>query len=186
VDFPVGLFVGDLQLPRKNLHTVLKALPACPGLHLAVVGRIGNSVFPAMARNLGVSDRVHFLDFRRDVPELMRSVDFVVFPSLYEPSGLVLLEAMASGVPVVTSASVGGLEASGTQGVLTLGHAENVDEISAAMRSLVEDPTLRRRMGQAGRGRALELDFRGMAAKYCDAFAASGSSKTARGLRPQS
>ncbi|GAB6848647.1 glycosyltransferase family 4 protein [Paraburkholderia kururiensis] len=107
----MALFAGDLRMSRKNLDTVLRALRETPPhVHLAVAGILRNSPYPALARSLGVADRVHFLDLVKDMPALMRSVDAFVFPSRYEPLGLVLLEAMAAALPVVTARTAGGAE----------------------------------------------------------------------------
>ncbi len=67
-------------------------------------------MFPAMAERLGVADRCHFIGFLKpdDVAAAFRSTDFFIFPSRYETSGLVLLEAAATGLPVITARSVGG------------------------------------------------------------------------------
>ncbi|MGB3652911.1 MAG: glycosyltransferase, partial [Rivularia sp. (in: cyanobacteria)] len=83
----LAMFAGDIRLPRKNLDTVLHALVQVPDLHLAVVGVTDGSPYPQLAASLGLSDRVHFLGFRRDVPKLMKVVDLFVFPSRYEPFG---------------------------------------------------------------------------------------------------
>lgn len=104
---PLALFVGDIRTPRKNLETVLRALAQTSGLHLAVVGDPNGSPYPALAEVLDVADRVHFLGYRRDVPALMRAADVFVAPSHYEPFSLVVLEALASGCPVVTARTVG-------------------------------------------------------------------------------
>ncbi|WP_022834428.1 glycosyltransferase family 4 protein [Salisaeta longa] len=104
---PLGVFIGDLRTPRKNLDTVLRALTRQPALHLAVAGRVEGSPYPALAERLGVASRVHFLGFRSDVDALLRAADVCVCPSRYEPFSLVVLEALASGCPVVTSAPVG-------------------------------------------------------------------------------
>ncbi len=107
----MALFAGDLRMSRKNLDTVLRALQETPPhVHLAVAGILRNSPYPALARSLGVADRVHFLDLVKDMPALMRSVDAFVFPSRYEPLGLVLLEAMAAALPVVTARTAGGAQ----------------------------------------------------------------------------
>ena len=167
-----ALFVGDLQTSRKNVHTVLRALPQCQSVQLLVAGAVGASPYPALAARLGIADRVHFLGFRSDLAELMRAVDFVVFPSLYEPCGLVLLEAMASGLPVVTARTVGGLEVADPACALVLEAPEDVTAMSVAINQLAASPQLRAAMGAAGRRRALGLDFALMAERYCDRFAA--------------
>ncbi len=107
---PLALFVGDIRTPRKNLETVLQSLRQIPSLQLAVVGETRQSPFPEMANSLGLSHRVHFLGYRRDVPRLMRACDLFVFPSRYEACSLALLEALASGLPVVTAVTAGGSE----------------------------------------------------------------------------
>lgn len=167
-----GLFVGDLETGRKNLHTVLRALVACPQVHLAVVGTVGQSRYPAMAAELGLGERVHFLGYRRDVPQLMREADFVVYPSLYEPSGLVLLEAMASGVPVITARTVGGVEFAGEDCALVLEDPEDAAAMAEAVRQLVAEPSERARRVALGRQRAEQLQFAQMGARYCDLLAA--------------
>lgn len=171
VDKVTALFVGDLQTARKNLHTVLRALPDCPGVTLAVAGTVGHSPYPGLAAHLGVADRVRFLGFRRDLPELMCSLDFVIFPSLYEPCGLVLFEAMASGRPIVTARTVGGLEVVDPGCALVLEDPEDVAAMAAAIGRLASSPQLREEMGAAGRRQALRLDFALMAERYCDLLA---------------
>src|SRR5690606_25250574 len=104
---PLALFVGDIQSSIKNLDAGLAALVQVPGLHLAVAGRIGTSPYPAMAEGLGVQDRVHFLDFRSDIADLMRAADFFVLVSRRDSCPLVLIEAVSSGLPVVTARTVG-------------------------------------------------------------------------------
>ena len=180
----IALFVGDLQTPRKNLHTVLKALRECPALHLAVVGTVGRSPYPALAGELGVADRVHFLGFRRDVPRLMREVDLVVYPSVYEPSGLVLLEGMSSGVPVVTTRSVGAAETVRAGCALVIEHPEDEVSLAQALRSLASSPELRRQMGEEGRRQALENDFAVMSHRYCELIARIAAARERSSPRP--
>ncbi len=179
-----GLFVGDLQTPRKNLQTVLHALGHCPGVRLRVVGTIGSSNYPRLANQLGVADRVEFMGYRDDVPALMRTADFVIFASLYEPSGLVLLEGMASGVPVITARTVGGTELIGEDCAIVLDDPEDVAAMAVACNRLAASPELRAGMGAAGRERALALDFKRMAALYCALFDAVASAARRGGARP--
>ena len=71
-----------------------------------------------MRRDLGIADRVSFLGWREDVPELLANADFLVCPSLHEPLGNVVIEAWSAGLPVVATASDGpaGLIETGSAG----------------------------------------------------------------------
>ena len=166
-DMPIALFAGDLRTSRKNLDTVLRALTKTPsGLHLAVAGSHQNTAWPAMAQSLGVAERVHFLGFRTDMPALMRAADFFVFPSRYEACSLVLLEALASGLPVITAASAGGAEIVTENVGFVLAECEDVDRLSRLMTTLAEDIPLRHSMRQAGRKIALAHGWQAMARRY--------------------
>jgi len=164
---PLALFAGDLRTARKNLDGVLRALAQGPaGLHLAVAGRHTGTAWPAMAAELGVAERVHFLGFRTDMPALMRAADLFVFPSRYETWGLVLLEALASGTPVITAASAGGAEIVTPEVGIVLPDSEDVAALAAAMRSLVEMTQRRPAMREAARRTALAHGWQAMAQNY--------------------
>jgi glycosyltransferase involved in cell wall biosynthesis len=156
----VGLFAGDLRTTRKNLDTVLKAIRAVPNVHLAVAGDTAKSPYPALAQALGISNRVHFLGLRSEIAELMRAVDAFIFPSRFEPFGLVLLEASACGLPVVTSRAAGACESLAREGMIVLDDADDVDGLIAALRMLSSDAGLRRRMGSSARAAAERLSWK--------------------------
>lgn len=153
---PLALFTGDIKTPRKNLDTVLKALVKVPYAHLAVLGRTEGSPFPAMAEQLGIADRVHFMGFRRDVPAIMRASDLFVFPSRYEACALVLCEAIASGLPVVTAHSTGGAEVVTDECGIRLDDPNDVGAVAGAMDTLLKDPERREVMSKAARREAEE------------------------------
>lgn len=165
---PLALFAGDIKSPRKNLETVLHALPACPGLHLAVVGEQQGSPYPARAARLGLGPRVHFVGFRQDMPQLMRAADFFVFPSRYDPFALVVLEAMASGLPVITARTVGAAELVDPSCGIVLDDADDVGRLTQALRRLAHDAEGRRRMGAAARRIAERHTFAAMAQRHVD------------------
>jgi glycosyltransferase involved in cell wall biosynthesis len=168
-DVPMGLFVGDIRTPRKNLDTVLRAMQSVPEMTLAVAGAVERSPYPAMARALGVERRVYFLDKVTAMPLLMRSVDMFVFPSRYEPFGLVVVEAMASGVASVVSGVCGAADFLGDGGVI-VEDPNDAEALAAAMKALASDPAGRAAMGAAGRERALAMQWPAMAARYMQIF----------------
>lgn len=179
-DACTGIFVGQLKTPHKNLQTVLRALTACPGVNLIVAGVLAGDRYPSLAGELGVADRVHFLGFRAEIAELMRAADFVVFPSLHDSSGLVLLEGMATGLPVITARTVGGAEMVAPDCLLVIDDPEDVSAMAAAINSLVGSESLRAQMGSRAREEAQRLDVRAMAASYCDLFESYARARGAR------
>ncbi|MDD7941848.1 glycosyltransferase [Actinomycetospora lutea] len=153
-------------VPRKGVDTVISALARLPGdAELVVAGGPrpeGLDDDPevarlrALARAVGVADRVHFLGAvgHDALPALYRSADAVACVPTYEPFGLVPLEAMACGRPVV-AAAVGGLADTVVDGVT--GHhvpAGDPGAVAAALERLRADPRRARRFGRAGRRRA--------------------------------
>jgi glycosyltransferase involved in cell wall biosynthesis len=164
------LFVGDIRTNRKNLDTVLHALVQVPDLHLAVVGSTERSPYPQLAAKLELSKRVHFLGFRRDVSEIMQAVDLFVFPSRYEACTLVLLEAMASGLPVITAATAGGAEVVTPACGVVLPDSEDKNGLVQALSILTSEPEQRNRMGQAARAVAEQHSWVSKAQSYVDLF----------------
>ena len=107
------------MVPRKGIGTTIEALAELPGVELVIAGGPPRERLEqdeegarllALAERLRVADRVDFRGRieRPDAPALLRSADAVVCVPWYEPFGIVPLEAMACGVPVIAS-SVGGL-----------------------------------------------------------------------------
>jgi glycosyltransferase involved in cell wall biosynthesis len=168
-DVPLALFVGDIRTPRKNLETVLRALALVPEIHLAVAGSVAGSPYPELARTLGVSRRVFFLDKVSRIPALMRAVDLFVFPSRYEAHPLVVLESMASGLPAIVSGNFGAEDFLGDGGVI-LKDPNDVTAMGTIMNGLVHDPVKRRSMALAGRERALAMQWSTMAAAYLEVY----------------
>ncbi len=165
---PLALFVGDIRSPRKNLDTVLKALTKVPDLHFAIAGELKDSPYPKLAANLNLTQRTHFLGYRRDIAQLMQASDMFVFPSRYEACTLVLLEAIASGIPVITAKTTGGSEVITPECGILLKDTEDIAELAEALQKLLENPSLRKQMGQAGRTIAQEYSWKSKAESYLD------------------
>ncbi|MEW6264664.1 MAG: glycosyltransferase family 4 protein [Thermodesulfobacteriota bacterium] len=105
LDEPAALFVGS-GFARKGLAETIQALPAT-NIRLLVAGRDRSRPYRRLARRLGVEGRVVFLGPRLDVARLYGAADVFVLPSWYEPFSNACLEAMASGLPVVTTRETG-------------------------------------------------------------------------------
>lgn len=111
----------------------------------------------ALARSLGVSDRVRFLGQRSDVRDLLDAADIFCQPNLGpEPFGIAFVEALYAGLPVVTTAMGGPLEiVDDSCGRLT--GPGDVEELAAVLRDLIQSRKTRRKLGEAAPGRAFEL-----------------------------
>jgi glycosyltransferase involved in cell wall biosynthesis len=162
---PRLLVIGRI-VQRKGVGNVIEALAQLPGVELTIAGGPDKEVLSAdpeaarlaeLAESLGVSDRVTFLGGvdRVDVPAVMNDADVVVAVPWYEPFGIVPIEAMACGRPVVGSA-VGGLLDTvlpGRTGELV--PPRRPDLLAPVLRDLLADPDRRRAYGEAGRARAV-------------------------------
>ena len=169
-DVPLALFAGDIRTPRKNLDTVLRAIQKTSDTHLAVVGNLKGSPYPRMAASLGITSRVHFLGYRRDMAQIMRAVDVFAFPSHYEPFGIVVLEAMNSGIPVITSANVGAAEIITPESGIVLNDPNDAEAMAHAMHTLLKDRPRRQRMGLAARAAAERHTWNEMSQRYWRLF----------------
>ena len=151
--------VGDV-LRRKGLVYLVRALPriaaAVPNVHLMSVGYHDRDYLKQVnheADRLHVADRITFAGYRDDVVRVMSSMDLMALPTLEDSLPLSILEGMASGLPVVAT-SVGGLPeclVDGETGWLV--PPARVEALADAVISVLADPQLRRRFGEAGQRR---------------------------------
>ena len=186
------LLIACRLVERKGVADAVAALPRLPDAELHVAGGPPPEALEAdpearrlraLAERLGVADRLVLrgrVD-REAMPTLLRSADAVVCPPWYEPFGIVPLEAMACGVPVVATA-VGGHIDSVVHGVTGL-HVppRDPDALAAALRTLLDDPERRAELGRAGRRRAHRLyDFDRIGALTHDVYAELVNARRAR------
>ncbi len=108
---PLFLCVGS-GFERKGVARLIEALATLPApARAAIVGADKNTQrYRALAARLGVADRVHFLGGRDDLPRLYGAADAFVLPTLYDPMPNAALEALASGLPVITTRQCGARE----------------------------------------------------------------------------
>ena len=161
---PVFLFVGS-GFERKNLAAAMTALARMPreDSQLIAVGQDKHANrYRALARRLGVAHRVHLVGPQDDVRPWYGAADALVLPTLYDPFANVVLEAMASGLPVITSLKCGAVDLieSGKNGLL--GDALDLHVLAEHMSALC-DPDIRRRIGAAGRETVVALTLPRMA-----------------------
>lgn len=105
------LFVGS-DYRRKGLDRALRGIAALPAalrrrVRLWIAGQDKEAPFLDLARTLGLENNVRFLGARDDIPQLMWSGDLLLHPAYSEAAGLVLLEAMVAGLPVIVSGVCG-------------------------------------------------------------------------------
>ena len=88
---------------QKDHKTLIKAVAELPEhVHLLLIGEgPTENECKVYASSIGVGNRVHFLGFRKDIPQILKTIDVAVLSSLWEGFGLVAIEAMAAGIPVV-------------------------------------------------------------------------------------
>lgn len=151
MDAPVVICVGE-HSDRKNHEMALRALAPLSQAHLLFCG-VGakEEALRALARELGMEERVHFLGFRTDVPDLLAASDVFVFPSLQEGLPVSQMEAMAAGLPCVVSAVRGNVDLvhEGEGGFVR--RTNDVSGFTQAIQRLLEDPALRESMGRRNR-----------------------------------
>ena len=157
VNAPLLGSVGRLH-PQKGQADLLIALARVrervPAVRLLLVGTGElRADLEAQARSLGLGEAVTFAGLRPDVPEILSALDVFVLPSLWEGMPNVVLEAMAAALPVVATAVGGTPEAvvDGVTGLLV--PPRDPEPLARAIERLLCDPTLGRKMGQAGRAR---------------------------------
>jgi UDP-glucose:(heptosyl)LPS alpha-1,3-glucosyltransferase len=148
----VALYVGDLQ---KAIPAAIRAVARVHGVHLMAVSRSPAAPYGPLVKETGVGDRVHFLPPTSQVERYYAAADLFLFPSFYDSFGLVVTEAMASGLPVVVSRAAGAAELidHGTDGLLVDDPADTAG-LAEAVGSLARDAALRTRLGDAARRKA--------------------------------
>jgi glycosyltransferase involved in cell wall biosynthesis len=174
---PVVLFVGRLQARQKGLGTLIDAFARLPpGLRarLRLVGDDWGGLHPllARARELGVLDRLVATGPlpRSEVLRELASADLLVLPSLFEPFGIVLLEAMASGLPIVATRAGGIPEVVTDRESALLVPAQAPAELAGAMEAILDDPELARRLVTEGRRRVERFSWPRLLPQYVSLF----------------
>lgn len=165
LDDVVLLFVG-MNFETKGLERILKGVSVFTEggskyseLKLLVVGKGNRRKYLSMARSLKIDDRIIFAGTIHDVEKHFLASDLVVLMSYLEPFGIVILEAMAAGLPVIISDTVGARDVveSGVTGYIVNG--ESLEREMAGSLSVLMDQERRRKMGENAKRKAAGHDW---------------------------
>jgi len=166
------LLAVNRLIPRKGMDLLIRALGAVrkelgDTFELTIVGE-GSLVqeLQTLATGHGIGDAVTFAGAipHEDLPGVYRDADLFVLPSLAEGMSNALLEAMASGLPVIVTDTGGSAELVQNNGIVV--PPGNVEALAEALKRLVSNPELRRIMGQRSRQQAEKFSWRSVATQY--------------------
>lgn len=151
----VVVSAGDLN-PNKNNRIVIEAFSHIKNkhIHYAICGTgMLEEDLKKLAKRLGVEDNIHFLGFRRDMPEILASSDIFVMPSFREGVPRAIMEAMDLGLPCVGSKTRGiaDLIEDGKGGFVS--NAKDSVGFAKVITKLAENPEMRYRFGQFNKGK---------------------------------
>lgn len=141
------LNIGEL-IVRKNQETLIRAIANIPDAYLTIAGKgTLEKYLNDLICELGLSDRVKLLGFRTDINDLCHACDVFVFPSFHEGLPVAVMEAMATGLPVVCSNVRGNtdLVRDGKNGFLC--QVTDADEFAKRIENLLSNEALRSEMG---------------------------------------
>ncbi len=148
---PLVITVARLD-EQKGHRYLIEAACRVPEATFVLVGDgAERTVLEEQVRRFKLDDRVFFFGFQKNIRDWLSACDIFVLPSLYEGLPLSILEAMAVGKPVITTDIPGNRDAvvHGVSGLLV--PSQNADALATAIQSMISDPSMQKRMGQAGK-----------------------------------
>lgn len=143
------LSVGELN-ENKNHETVIRAVAESTDkkIHYAIAGEgINRKYLQNLAKELNIEDRIHLLGQRTDIEEIYKSADIYVLPSIREGLNVSVMEAMASGLPVIASDIRGNRDMVMPQGGFLVSPT-NVSEFADVISKLLNDDEMRKEMSE--------------------------------------
>ena len=171
------IYIGTVQ-PRKNLVRLIEAVARIENLKLLIVGKTGGEAREGWKyqdiletpKKLGIEKRVKFLGFvpTEELPKLLAGSLGFILPSLWEGFGIPVLEAMATGTPVIVSNVSSLPEVVGSAGLLI--DPYSIDQIEQAIRLITSDKKLRQRYAKSGLLQAQKFSWEQMAGQVLKEF----------------
>jgi glycosyltransferase involved in cell wall biosynthesis len=170
LDDVVLLFLGN-DFYRKGLDESVRVLAQLPpNTHLVVVGSGDTSRYTRLSEQLGVAARVHFAGATETPEGFLKDADVFFLPTREDVWGIALIEAMAAGVPVVTSAAAGASSIVREAGAGIVVDDYETRSFVEALRALVTDPERRHSLGARGPVAAGVFDARHLAPRLVSAL----------------
>jgi UDP-glucose:(heptosyl)LPS alpha-1,3-glucosyltransferase len=162
---------GDWE--RKGVPSIIEALSLLPRLDVKLVisGSGDEKFYGQLAELKLVRERMTFVSGKANIWEYYAASDIFVFPTIYEPFGLVIVEAMASGLPVITSRSAGASDfiTDGVDGLL-LSDPGDINDLAAKIELLLSNAELRKTMGERARKTTEKLSWERVAEKTVEVY----------------
>lgn len=171
-DAIVILSVGELNT-NKNHETVIRAIAKLnnPNVQYVICGKGPLEAYlQSLIKQLGLKNQVKLLGYRRDIIEICKISDIFCFPSRREGLGMVALEAMATGLPIITSNIHGIVDYSidGVTGYLC--NSTDVDAFGEAIEKLVNNEDLRLEMGKSNISRVQKFNIENSTIKMMNTY----------------
>ncbi len=161
----VALLFAGYEFDRKGLAQIIQAMARLGDrrLHLWVAGSAEQGPYRRLSERAGVAERVRFVGHQADMAPLFQAADAFVLPTSYEPFGLVLIEALACGTPVITSriAGMAGWMQDGEQGLL-LDDPHDTAELAGALERFLAGRDRWPQMQAGSRALAERFDWDGV------------------------
>jgi glycosyltransferase involved in cell wall biosynthesis len=159
--------VARLEYPQKDQATIIRSVSRLENVHLILAGDgRDKSQLKMLAEELNVSQRVHFVGYIENVEQLLSSIDLYIHSVMYEGFGLSIVEALASGVPVIAS-DVLGINALLSNGSDALFFDQgDVSGLCAKIDQLRNNSDLREKLKENGKKTANKYSLKRMIEKY--------------------
>ena len=191
--FPYIMAMGRM-VQQKGFDRLLlsfsKIVEQVPDLHLLMAGEgVKRRDYEFLAHRLGLQEKVHFLGLVQGTEKIqfLKGARFFVCPSRFEPFGIVVLEAMAAGLPVLAN-GVGGIPdiiEEGHQGILV--DPDSNDSLALAIVTMHQSPEWLKKMGESAKERASGYDWKTVNQKYIEVYQAGvQAAKESEGRRSPS
>jgi len=169
---PLLMFAGG-DWERKGVRYIIEALPLLSkrNVKLIIIGSDDEKFYGQLAELKRVRERIIFVHHSSNLWEYYAASDIFVFPTIYEPFGLVIVEAMASGLPAITSRVAGAADfiTDGVDGFL-LDKPEDINELAAKIELLLSNAELRKTMGERARETAEKFSWDQVAQKTLEVY----------------